>query len=392
MTDGRLIRTERMVIAGPRGAKGPQGDPGGRPGPAGPRGAKGPQGDPGPRGARGETGPEGKRGPRGLQGQQGEVGPQGLQGPQGFQGIQGPQGETGPQGPQGPQGIEGPQGMQGPLGPQGDAGPQGPMGIGDMLKTTYDPDLDGKVENADAADTVPWAGVSGKPATFAPDAHTHSVSDVTGLQTALAAREAIANKGVAGGYASLDGSGKVPSAQLPAFVDDVLEYAILAAFPGTGATGTLYVALDTGKIYRWSGSAYVEISPSPGSTDAVPEGAVNLYFSSARAQAQALAAALTGYAVGTDAAMAVADTILAALGKAQGQINAIKNGLYGPSRFKGDRGTIGASAADIFRINNQTLTANTTIDGTENAHAAGPLTIASGVTLTVASGGNLSIA
>ena len=62
-------------------------------------------------------------------------------------------------------------------------------------------------------------------------------------------------------------------------------------------------------------------------------------------------------------------------------------------RYKGERGTIGnvASAGDIFRINQQQLDTNVTIDATENASCTGPLTIASGVTLTVTSGGNLSI-
>jgi hypothetical protein len=50
-----------------------------------------------------------------------------------------------------------------------------------------------------------------------------------------------------------------------------------------------------------------------------------------------------------------------------------------------------ASAGDIFRINQQQLDANVTIDATENASCAGPLTVASGVTLTVTTGGNLSI-
>lgn len=56
--------------------------------------------------------------------------------------------------------------------------------------------------------------------------------------------------------------GKVPASQLPSYVDDVLEYANLAAFPATGETGKIYVAIDTNETYRWSGSAYVEISPS----------------------------------------------------------------------------------------------------------------------------------
>ena len=62
-------------------------------------------------------------------------------------------------------------------------------------------------------------------------------------------------------------------------------------------------------------------------------------------------------------------------------------------RYKGERGTIGASAAagDIFRAHEQTLNTNVTIDATENAVAVGPLAVASGVTITVTSGGNLSI-
>lgn len=56
--------------------------------------------------------------------------------------------------------------------------------------------------------------------------------------------------------------GKVPASQLPSYVDDVLEYANLGAFPVTGESGKIYVALDTNKTYRWSGTVYVEISPS----------------------------------------------------------------------------------------------------------------------------------
>jgi hypothetical protein len=59
----------------------------------------------------------------------------------------------------------------------------------------------------------------------------------------------------------LNSASKIDAIYLPSYVDDVLEYANLAAFPVTGETGKIYVALDTNKIYRWSGSAYVEISP-----------------------------------------------------------------------------------------------------------------------------------
>lgn len=117
----------------------------------------------------------------------------------------------------------------------------------------------------------------------------------TATQTALNAKENTANKGVANGYAALDATGKVPAAQLPSYVDDVLEYASLSGFPATGETGKIYVALDTNKTYRWSGSAYVEISASPGTTDSLTEGATNLYFTTARARAALSATGAVSY-------------------------------------------------------------------------------------------------
>lgn len=74
--------------------------------------------------------------------------------------------------------------------------------------------------------------------------------------------ENAANKGKANGYASLGGDGKVPADQLPSYVDDVLEFASKTNFPSTGEKGKIYVDLSTENIFRWSGSAYVEISPS----------------------------------------------------------------------------------------------------------------------------------
>ena len=67
-------------------------------------------------------------------------------------------------------------------------------------------------------------------------------------------------KGANNGVATLGADGKVPSSQLPSYVDDVLEFSNQAAFPATGESGKIYVALDTNKTYRWGGSAYVEIA------------------------------------------------------------------------------------------------------------------------------------
>lgn len=62
--------------------------------------------------------------------------------------------------------------------------------------------------------------------------------------------------------ATLDSSGKVPSSQLPSYVDDVLEYTSKSKFPSTGETGKIYVDTTTNLTYRWSGTSYVEISAS----------------------------------------------------------------------------------------------------------------------------------
>ena len=68
--------------------------------------------------------------------------------------------------------------------------------------------------------------------------------------------------GKPGGIATLDPDGKVPSSQLPSYVDDVIEVATLDELPATGEAGKIYVTKDTNLTYRWSGSKYVEISAS----------------------------------------------------------------------------------------------------------------------------------
>lgn len=92
------------------------------------------------------------------------------------------------------------------------------------------------------------------------DLHTHSVSDIIGLQSSLDLFD-ISITNLQNNKADLIG-GKVPSSQLPSFVDDVLEFANLASFPATGESGKIYVALNTNLTYRWSGTMYAEISPS----------------------------------------------------------------------------------------------------------------------------------
>ena len=76
----------------------------------------------------------------------------------------------------------------------------------------------------------------------------------------------------------------------------------------------------------------------------------------------------------------------------QGKALVTSTGGGGGGTFKGENGEINAGGGDIFRVHQQQLDTNTTIDADENALAAGPLTVATGVTLTVTTGGNLVIA
>lgn len=72
----------------------------------------------------------------------------------------------------------------------------------------------------------------------------------------------INSKGAPNGLASLNESGIIPSAQLPSYVDDVIEVDTFSNLPGTGESGKIYIVQDTNLTYRWSGTAYVEISKS----------------------------------------------------------------------------------------------------------------------------------
>lgn len=91
--------------------------------------------------------------------------------------------------------------------------------------------------------------------------------DYTGLQRFKSKLDVLFNgklstslKGAANGLAELDSAGKVPTSQLPSYVDDVVEVNSYSDLPLTGEAGKIYVTKDTNKCYRWSGSTYVKIS------------------------------------------------------------------------------------------------------------------------------------
>ena len=107
--------------------------------------------------------------------------------------------------------------------------------------------------------------VNTKLATKSNTGHTHTKSEITDLATwARADTKPSYNFSEIGGSVDVTKqlSGKIPEANLPSYVDDVLEYNSKSNFPTSGETGKIYVDISTNLTYRWGGSAYVEISPS----------------------------------------------------------------------------------------------------------------------------------
>ena len=95
---------------------------------------------------------------------------------------------------------------------------------------------------------------------------SNTVKDVEDLANAAQATANAAipatEKGANNGVATLDGTGKIPSAQLPASVDEIIEAESFDTLPEDGEESKIYVTLDDNKTYRWGGSSYVEISAS----------------------------------------------------------------------------------------------------------------------------------
>ncbi|WP_213662864.1 pyocin knob domain-containing protein [Stutzerimonas stutzeri] len=152
---------------------------------------------------------------------------------------------------------------------------------------------------------------------------TQAISTVTGLQTALDGKINTTDRGVSGGVATLDQNARIPASQLPSYVDDVLEYPTRQDFPATGEGGKIYVAINQGTAadptvwWRWTGTTYVDIPPSPGTTDALVEGSTNLYFNEIRVRNTVLA----GLSLASSAAVAATDSVLSAFGKIQARLN-----------------------------------------------------------------------
>ena len=244
-----------------------------------------------------QTGPTGPAGP---QGQKGDTGAQGTQGIQGIQGLLGP---TGNQGVKGDDGIQGPTGSQGNAGATGATGATGASGV--VSDSSVFPIIDSRVTQ-----------------TYVNNLNVDADTLDNYNSTAF---EQVVRKNVSNGYAGLDSAGKVAVAQLPSYVDDVEEYANFAAFPGTGETGKIYIAQDTGDVYRWSGSAYVQINDAVTSADQATK--------LATARNIALTGPITGTASFDGTAAANISTTLDISGKSTSDLSEGSNLYYTDARF-----------------------------------------------------------
>ena len=91
--------------------------------------------------------------------------------------------------------------------------------------------------------------------------HSHSAANITSGVFDAARIPTITNSKIES-VAATKLTGTIPQANLPSYVDDVLEYSDKSNFPDTGEAGKIYVDTSTNKTYRWGGSSYVEISAS----------------------------------------------------------------------------------------------------------------------------------
>lgn len=148
---------------------------------------------------------------------------------------------------------------------------QTPEGSGDMLKSIYDTDDDGKVDSAENADTVSGHTVLKDVPSDAK--FTDTVYDDTEVRGLINGKISSTEKGANSGVATLDSNGKVPASQLPSYVDDVINgyynnlndtfyEDISYTVPITPEEDKIYIDLSTNKEYRWSGVVYVNVNPS----------------------------------------------------------------------------------------------------------------------------------
>ena len=234
---------------------------------------------------------------------------------------------------------------------------------------------DGKIKITPSNSSTYEISVYGlKSAAFTESSAYATAAQGTKADNAISSSE----KGAANGVATLDSDSKIPTSQLPSYVDDVLEYATESAFPSTGESGKIYVAQDTNKTYRWSGTNYVEISPSL----ALGETSATAYRGDRGAAAYAHAVTNKGsafssglYKITTNseghvtAAVAVVKSDITALGIPGSDTTYVFDGTYNASTNKAATVatvTSAINALDVTAItgaSNKTITSISETDG-----------------------------
>ncbi|MFI9206187.1 hypothetical protein [Streptomyces sp. NPDC053048] len=201
----------------------------------------------GPKGETGATGATGAAGPQGPKGEDSTV-----PGPQGAKGDTGPQGPAGPIGPQGPKGDPGAGSVNSV---NGDLGPEIVLDAADVgAIPAADKGVAGGVATLDGTGKVPAAQLS------TPSNVVTTVNGKPGPTVTLAAADvsalATTARGAVNGVASLDSSGLVPAAQLPAiggarntWTPEALGFAAWSADPAHVSNPTTVKAAVVKRIY-----------------------------------------------------------------------------------------------------------------------------------------------
>lgn len=315
-------------------------------GPTGPTGPTGTTGAIGPTGPTGAVGAAGPTGPQGIQGIQGPTGPTGSTGSTGSVGPTGPTGAVGPTGPQGIQGIQGVQGNAGPTGPTGAAstiaGPTGPTGP------------------TGAASTV--AGPTGPAGSIGPTGPTGSTPAIGGLNTQVQYN----NAGVLAGSANLtfNGTTLAITGALTASSDSIfsstgallISKGTTAQQPATPVTGMLRYNSSTNQFEGYSGSSPAWNPVGGASLNNDTSTSTNVYPIFANAITGTATTLYTGNA----------------------------NLLYKPST--GEFQMRVPIASNGIVVNSQTVSTSYTIATGQSGMSSGPVTVATGQSVTVSSG------
>ena len=192
------------------------------------------------------------------------------------------------------------------------------------------------VKHVTAAERTAWNAKYGKPNSGIPkgDLAEDVQTSLSKADTALQQHQDISGKVNSD---DLFSDGKVKASLLPSYVDDVLEYASTSAFPATGETGKIYVAKDTNKTYRWSGTLYVELSPAPDLSNYVQKEVGKGLSTEDYTTAEK--AKLAGIAEGATAVVVTAPSTSASASGKAADAKATGDALYGgftPWVFSGD--------------------------------------------------------